>query len=482
MRSILNHIGRAGLATGQVLINDVVQNLKYGIEYFDGDDKKAPIGKWRDVIDNGANGFCLNGTDILRPDIANTVTVFAGTGQGKSTVPMATTLGRLTAGSAVVFDPAGTLVPVTAKRFERLNFGIHNVNYSDILNSSSYNVFDAFKSDDDAMRFMGHMHRVANKGGQTDVFFTTSSIALTSFLAKIVMRFPKQYRNMQNLMYLLDVFPQKKAGKPGEPETRVFNRIAVKYCTDRMFNEYKALISNQSERTIGSILLTAKSTLHHYASEALCRASAFSSIDFESLSSKNQIIYITSNVYDASYYQDITSVTIELAYRALMREVKKNANKVFFLLDECAICNLPSLSEVVSTCRKFNIYNLLCYQNQGQLYNAYGRELSNNILGNSSSLYLGYQDYQTVNDITQLLGKRTVTDRNGRTQERHAIDPNELLRMSRSEGLFVHRNVGYRLKLSPFYEQPFLRTELSGKPYSFSNPDIPHTVPLIPLT
>lgn len=481
MKDILKNIGKAGLATGHVLINDMVENIKYGIEYFDDIDKKAPIGKWYDIIDNGANGFCLNGTDILRPDIANTIALFAGTGQGKSTVPMATTLGRLTSGSAIVFDPAGTLVPITAPRFDRLNFGIHNVDFSNILNSSSVNVFDAFKSDDDAMRFMAHMHRVANKGGQTDVFFTTSSIALTSFLAKLVMRCDKKYRNMANLMHLLDVFPQKKQVKPGEPETRVFNKIAAKYCSDQMFNEYKGLISNQSERTMGSILLTAKSTLHHYASEALCRASAFSSIDFESLSSKNQIVYITANAYDASYYQDITSVTIELAYRALMREVKANSKRVFFLLDECAICSLPSLSEVVSTCRKFNIYNLLCYQNQGQLYNAYGRELSNNILGNSSRLYLGYQDYQTVNDITQLLGKRIVSDRQGRTQEKHAIDPNELLRMGKKEGLFVHRNVAYRLKLSPYYEQPFLKADLRGNPYDFSNPHIPHEVELIPV-
>jgi type IV secretory pathway TraG/TraD family ATPase VirD4 len=482
MNDILKNIGKVGLATGQIVINDMVKNIKYGIEYFDEEDKKAPIGKWQDVIDNGTNGFCLNGTDILRPDIANTITLFAGTGQGKSTVPMATTLGRLTTGSAIVFDPAGTLVPITASRFDRLNFGIHNIDFSNILNSSSFNVFDAFKTDDDAMRFMAHIHRVANKGGQTDVFFMTSSIALTSFLAKLIMRCDKRYRNMANLIYLLDVFPQKKPSKPGEPETRVFNKLAVKYCTDLMFNEYKGLISNQSERTMGSILLTAKSTLHHYASEALCRASAFSSIDFESLSAKNQIVYITANAYDASYYQDITSVTIELAYRALMREVKQKSNKVFFLLDECAICSLPSLSEVVSTCRKFNIYNLLCYQNQGQLYNSYGRELSNNILGNSSRLYLGYQDYQTVNDITQLLGKRTVTDRQGRSQERHAIDPNEILRMNRSEGLFVHRNVAYRLKLSPYYEQPFLKADLRGRPYNFSNRNIPSQVPLIPLT
>lgn len=482
MRELFKNIGRAGLATGQVLINDIVDNIKFGIEYHDDEDKRSPIGKWDEIIDNGTNGFCLNGTDILRPDITNTVALFAGTGQGKSTVPMATTLGRLTSGSAIVFDPVGTLVPITAPRFDRLDFKIHNVDFSNILNSSSINKFDLFKSDDDVSRFMAHLHRVGNKGGQTDVFFMTSSIALTSFMGKIVMRFEPKYRNMANLMFLLDLFPQKKAGKPGEPETRVFNRIAARYCTDQMFNEYKALISNQSERTMGSILLTAKSVLHHYASEALCRASAFSTIDFEAFSSTNQILYITANSYDATYYQDITSVTIELAYRALMREVKKKSNKVFFLLDECAICSLPSLSDVVSTCRKFNIYNLLCYQNQGQLYNSYGRELSNNILANSSRLYLGYQDYQTVNDITQLLGKRDVMDRQGRRQERNAVDPNEILRMKRNEGLFLHRNVAYRLKLSPYYEQPFLKADLSGKPYVFSNPNIPYTVPLIPVS
>lgn len=455
---------------GQMIISDAVQNIKYGIESFDPPDPTPCFGDWENLVDRSDNGFCPNGRDILRSDITNTIALFAATGSGKSTIAMMGQLARMTKGSAIVFDPSGTLVNLTAPRFHRLGFKIANINYSDILNSASLNFFDLFKSDDDVSRFASHQVIASQKGSQTDVFFQTSAIALNSFLMKLMMRMDKKYRNMANLVHLLNAFASKG-----------LNKIAAKYCTDAMFSEYKALIANQSDKTIGSIILTCKTALEYFNSDALCRATSISTVDYDSLGKVNTVVYITANVYDAKYYQSLTSMTIELAYRALMRKVVPDTNKIYFLLDECAICNLPSLSEVVSTCRKFNIYNLLCYQSKNQLFHAYGNELAQNVLSNSSRLYYGYQDQPTARELSELFGKRTVTDRQGRGKTESVMDASDIVRMRKDDGLFVCKNVGYKIKLSPWYEQPLLKMQLQGEPLDFSNPLIPASVELIPL-
>lgn len=468
MRNLFKEIGKVGLATGEILVNDAVQNILYGIEYFDPLDHEPAIGNLEDIIAGTSNGFCIDGYNILRSDITNTVALFASTGSGKSTIAMMGQLARMTQGSAIVFDPGGTLIN-TAPRFHRLGFKVHNINYSDILNSASLNFFHLLKSDDDVSRFSSHLAH-SHKGPQSDMFFVTSAISLNSFLMKLIRRMEKKYHSMANLVHVLNAFASKN-----------LHKVAARYCTDQMFSEYKSLVSNQSERTIGSIILTCKSFLEHFNSEVLCRATSISTIDLDCIRSENTIIYITANVYDATYYQTLTSISIELTYRALMREVKPNSNKVFFLLDECAICNLPSLSEVVSTCRKFNIYNLLCYQSQNQLFHAYGKELATNIISNSARLYYGFQEQSTARELSELFGKREIIDKQGRSKYRCVMDAESIIRMKRDEGLFVCKNVGYRLKLFPYYRQPLIKMQLEGEPYKFINPYIPSNVELIPL-
>ena len=164
-----------------------------------------------------------------------------------------------------------------------------------------------------------------------------------------------------------------------------------------------------------------------------------------------------------------------------MREVKPDTRKVFFLLDECAICDLPSLSEVVSNTRKFNIYNLLCYQSQSQLFHAYGKELGSNILSNCSTLYYSYQDMNTSRQISEVIGKRSVSGRDGKGRTEYLMDANEIARMQKNQGLLLCRNIPYRLNLVPWYRQPFLRLEAQGDPYRFINDSIPSSVPLISL-
>jgi len=164
-----------------------------------------------------------------------------------------------------------------------------------------------------------------------------------------------------------------------------------------------------------------------------------------------------------------------------MKEVPKDGLPIYMLIDEASTLQLSSLSQVVSNSRKYNIKNLLCFQNPSQVITAYGKEAAQNIFANSAQMYYGHQDLATAKELSELFGKRSVIGKDGKKSMEYLMDAQEIVRMPKHEGLLVCRNRPYRLKLKPWFQQPLIQLRSKGEPYQFVNPFIPKTAPLIPL-
>ena len=470
MKEILKQMGRVGMATGEMLLDDAVRNIRLGVEYLSREEREIAFGNLDDIVTDDLNTFNLDGRN--HADVTN-ITLFSGTGGGKTAVGLLPFLFRANGPIIFVHDPSETVYPLTAPRFYKLGYQIHNFNYSKLLYSTSHNIIDEMVSDEDCNRISSHMLNSSQGGSKSDIFFILSGASLLAFLFKINLRMDAKYRNMANIRHMLN-------GLIGGG----LHRIVAKYATDSFFAEYRAILSNGSDKTLGSIVMTVQASLEYWTSSAMCRATAVSSIDFEGLryAKKPSIIYFSTSTFDSGYYRNLTSLTLDLAMRALMRSVPKDARstrKVFFLIDEANTLRLPSLSEVISNTRKYFIYNMLMYQNRSQL-EVYGKDMQN-ILANSSSLYYGHQDLQTSRELSELFGKRNITGRDGRSKMQYLMDAQDIVRMPKEQGLFVHHNIPYRLNLVPWFRQSFLKLETKYPPYVFNNDLIPSTVPLIPL-
>lgn len=460
----LHRMLAAGVSLGSMLFEDVRDNLRFAIEHLEEDRRKVRFGDLRDVTSPDGNSFSLDGIHAAKHSISN-VALFAHTGMGKSQVCVLNSLARINGPTVICFDPSSTVMPVVAPRFDRLNYRISAINYSDILNSSSLNFIELIKSDEDAHRFSAHLAHASHDRSKGDIFFVESAASLNAFLIKLLIRADKRYHNCANLLRLLNAYGTKGG----------LNQLAAKLCSEAMWTEYKALIANNSEKTIGSIVLSCKLMLSYWSSDAMARVTAQSTVNLDSLRERKQVIFINTNTYDSEYYSTLNSLTLNSCMEALMREVRPDARKVLFIIDEAATCNLPNLSAVVSNTRKYGIYNLLCYQNRAQL-KTYGHDMDN-ILANTSHLYYGPQDGPTARELSDLFG--TVTMQGGKARPLMPI--HDITRMPRDRGLFVHRNVPYRLHLTPFHRQRVLQSELGCEPYIFRNNSIPSKVELIPL-
>lgn len=466
---------RSCLGVGGMAVRAWAESMKYGIEQYDMPSRKEFNAAWGDLDDvarRGNTGICVDGvrSTLLDTAYANTI-LFSPSGGGKTATVLLPTALRTDGPSILLFDPSKTMFPLTAPRFAQLGYHIDVLDFSS-LESGSINFIAYADSDENAHKVASHLTRTTQEGSKGDPFFLLSATSLLVWTFKMVRLQPAIYHNMANVRHMLNALPSGG-----------LDALVAKTATPTLFSEYKGLIASGSDKTIGSIVLTAQASLAHWASENMCRLTAANTIQFDKYRTSKRICYIHTSLYDAPAYKALNSITIELALKTWMQQVpERGADRpIGIWIDEASTLDLSSLSQVVSNNRKFLLYVLLAYQSPGQLYHAYGKDAAFNILSNCyTKLYLAHQDLQTSVELEQMLGKRMERDGQDRERPVNLMNAQDIRTQTKRQGIMVCGGTPYRLDLLPWFKQPLLQMETEGQ-YTFHNPAVPAHVPLIPL-
>lgn len=138
---------------------------------------------------------------------------------------------------------------------------------------------------------------------------------------------------------------------------------------------------------------------------------------------------------------------------------------VRFLLDEFAnIGQIPDFTKKLATMRQYEISCTIILQNLAQIKTMYKDDWES-VVGNCDSfLFLGGQEYSTLEYLSKLLGKTTIQNR-GRSRNRSAkgggsgmswnttgrnlLDPNEIMTMPKDECILIING------MNPFYEKKY---------------------------
>ncbi|MCW3128286.1 MAG: conjugal transfer protein [Bacteroidetes bacterium] len=457
-----------GAAAAEMVATDIVTNIRETIERADGSRVRRSFGKLEDIAERHGEGFVIDGENALDLERINNLAVFGSTGVGKTSNCLIPTLLYSSNASYIVHDSSGTVFPLTAPRMAEMGVEIHRLSYSDILASSSINLLDYATSDEDANLLADHFVRTALDGEKADMFFNSSAVGLTSWAMRMCRRLEPRYKHMGCVRQIIQALSTKG----------MLDKLVAKAATPKLWDEYKYYRSTASDKTMSGIIMSALVALNPFSSDALCRASVKSSVDFSTFRDKRQILYIETGTYDSFFYNNLTSIVIESALRTLMKQVPDGGLPVYLLLDECSTLNLKSLSQCVSNSKKYNLKNCIFYQSPSQMIDAYGAQIGRNILLNCSHAYYGHQDISTSRDLAELC-KSDFKGADGRKRSEHLMKPEEIAKMPKDRGLLFYRNQPFRLTLQPWFKNPILRMRTKGAAFVFSNPHIPETLDLI---
>ncbi|MBK6545709.1 MAG: type IV secretory system conjugative DNA transfer family protein [Saprospiraceae bacterium] len=419
-------------------------------------------------------GFCLTGEYSLsiRDSYKNGV-AFGGSGSGKtSTILINSALLMANGNSSLIFnDPSHEIRLLVSGALIEMGYEIKVINYSS-FNSECFNPIKRCKTISDIQKLSSLLVRNV-LGDAKDPFWNKSAESVISLFVRYLIFYAEpKYQTLYNVLHLINVFA-------GNPEK--IDLLIVKTRDEKMLSEYKAFVS-YGDKTLSSILATAKASLTLFTDEIVASITSIDTIDFFEFRKKKIALFINNSVPDMHYYGALSSLFFQqFLNELLVRIPEQNENNIFFLLDEASSMYLPSLSTTISNIRKYNSGILLIYQDYHQLEHIYGTYEAKNIAANCyAKVYLPGQPIETCKMLETTLGKFEYLDENEVRHTRQLMTADEI-RMTDRAIVLLGNKPPVHAKLYPYYLNWKLNSQTKLPPYNPEcklNFEVP---PLIPL-
>lgn len=400
----------------------------------------------------------------------NNVLVVGGSGAGKSRFMVKPNILQANC-NYVITDPAGELLTSTGKFLEKEGYTIKVFNLVEMQKSDQYNPFNYIRDEVGVLMMINCLIRNTNPEGKSggDPFWEKSETALLQALVFYLVKYrPKSEQNFTSVMKLLRAAevdennPNKKSKLDclfDEVAKRDPNSIALKqYLTFKM----------GAGKTLKSILISTSVRLTVFNMKQIENLTSSDTIELGKMGEGKKALFVIIPAADSTY-NFLVSMMYSQLFETLYYVAETNGkgrldSPVRFLLDEFAnIGQIPEFTKKLATMRKYEISCTIILQNLAQIKTMYKDDWES-IVGNCDSfLFLGGQEYSTLEYISKELGeetnkvKNTNRSRGKSGSSGHGINqggrplakPDELARMDNSECILIIRG------LFPFNDKKF---------------------------
>lgn len=176
---------------------------------------------------------------------------------------------------------------------------------------------------------------------------------------------------------------------------------------------YLTGILNSSENVLKSIISVYEEKMSVFKNITVRSITSTTDFNIENISKKPTILYIIVPDELPIFNINVTLI-LNIIYRTLIELANNNESGkteigIEWLLDEFG--NFPPLNNiqnVVSISRSRGMRFHFFIQSFSQLYNVYGKDISQIILDNCGLIYLKTNNYQTAVEVSKRLGKKTL--------------------------------------------------------------------------
>lgn len=402
----------------------------------------------------------------------NNILVVGGSGAGKSRFLVKPNLLQANC-NYVITDPAGELLESTGKFLENQGYEVKVFNLVEMTKSDRYNPFEYIRDDVGVLMMINCLIKNTNPAGQTgggDPFWEKSETALLQALVFYLIKYrPKHQQNFTSVMKLLRAaeVDENDSTKKSKLD-KIFDEIAVRDPNSIALKQYLTFKMGAG-KTLKSILISTSVRLTVFNLKQIENLTKEDSIDLGSMGEGKKALFVIIPAADSTY-----NFLVSMMYSQLFETLyfvaetkydgKRLLSPVRFLLDEFAnIGQIPEFTKKLATMRKYEISCTIILQNLAQIKTQYKDDWES-IVGNCDSfLFLGGQEYSTLEYISKELGKKTIntssagtsrgrqssSSKNRQKQGRELMTPDEIMRMPEDECILLIRG------LYPFYDKKF---------------------------
>lgn len=354
-------------------------------------------------------------------------------------------------------------------------FDIKTLNFSNNTVSSGYNYLSHVKQSNDISKLASLLVTSSlEKGGNSDPFWGIASKDLLSICIRIVLHQSEPFRHMANVRLVL----QHLSANPERVD-----RWIVESKDEKLLLDYKSMIAT-NQKTLQSIIASAKACVQVWDDELIARVTAYNSINFSEIRQKPTLLFLHNSIGDQKYTSQLTGLFFEQFFSHILYKLpEKNELDLFVILEECSSIYIPLLPLFLANARKHRTGTLICLQTlSGQLKHFYKEDASNIIANCVTKLFLaGQTEIDVLRELETLGGKTTYIDdkKIERIKPLISMDEIRLLKLNRS--LIVSgNNPLIKGRTSPYYRSHTFRSYTNLRAYTLTS-DIPNT-PIALLT
>jgi type IV secretory pathway TraG/TraD family ATPase VirD4 len=453
-------------------------------------DEKASFGSKKKVTTYSKSASFYIGDDAIDQHIAmNSAIVVGRTGASKSASIFKPSLLQTPAPkveendpasmSYVVLDPASELETDSAGWNEEQGYETEVINFSDSSKSSvTWNPLEGL-SDSGVSRFASeYMETALRTSGNSDPFWSISSQRVFRCAINILRAFGKTYTNLYNARNIIQMMS-------GDSE-KLDRLVSLQKVPSQVYEEY-ASIMGMGSKLLSSVLATTLASLEIFSDPEIAKVTSSSTLNMEEYRNKSKILYIQTRVMDQEHTAILNTLLFSAFFSFCMSSIpEENENTIAFMIDECSSLRMkPSLLPLAcSNLRKHRSFGVFGFQSLSQIDQLYGKEHSRTITQNvGSKLFFPHQDLTTSQELSQMLGRYTYHDEEGRKHTRNLLTPDEVSFLEHKDGalLFSGRERGILLKkIRPYYKNRRLvkRSEIEIPEREFIDATMPALIPI----
>lgn len=349
----------------------------------------------------------------------NNILVIGGSGAGKSRFMIKPNILQANC-NYVITDPAGELLESTGSFLEKQGYEVKVFNLVEMAKSNRYNPFAYIRDDVGVLMMINCLIKNTTPTGASsgDPFWEKSETALLQALVFYLIKYrPKKEHNFTSVMKLLRAaeVDENDANKKSKLD-RLFDEVAARYPNSIALKQYLTFKMGAG-KTLKSILISTSVRLTVFNMKQIENLTKADDIDLGSMGFGKKALFVIIPAADSTYNFLVSmmySQLFETLYFVAETDTKRCPGKrlpshVRFLLDEFAnIGEIPEFTKKLATMRKYEISCTIVLQNLAQIKTMYKDEWES-IMGNCDTLiFLGGQEWTTLETISKKLGFRTA--------------------------------------------------------------------------
>lgn len=393
---------------GEYLVKGYVLKKEDGARFSSKKEMKA-------ILNSQNKGILIDGKNkrLSEKDSFEHIAVIAKPGSGKTTAYIIPNiLDRANyQNSLLITDPSGEIFNATSGYLSSRGFKILTINPEDLSRSCRFNPFHGLTASNIIEIEQICSSIVLSKyGNDKEGVWNDGAISLLEIFAKCLAFSEPKNLNLPNINYLVQMF--------GENGSALDDWVAEHSINPRDIHDKSIInawigLTKNNRNMLTSYATIAKTALKQLNNRQIQKLLASNDISFNRFRQEKTALYLIIPASQQGYYQFLIDVLYTRFFSQMMQRLPSASDlNVFCMMDEFGSSYINDFQALINNIRKYRVSLSIVLQSISQLDSKYGKNADAIKGGLGSYLVLAGADYSTAKEISDIIGKKLLIERN----------------------------------------------------------------------